>query len=479
MKKEKTITTERKNKSLFLKFLFTISTITSAIVIAFATIFFIAPIFRKNDIAPARVFVYGDDLSVKAQEQINNAIASNIEKIYNQLITNIQFTIALFSCALVVFTIIFGFIYFSKVREAESLIKEIQKTPDLFFKQFYREQYNKNISNLFSTEYIKRYDAIKNLSYNPEINQDDYYVLKDVLQNEFNYDTNIYFYSNAGTLISVLVKIDQSRTISLLREILQEKGYDPIKHGSILQYIIADTSPETKKYLQEKLVNDPDMGIQLVSMLMSNGKINDYTEYILENCNGPVLQSIINNSTVEMWHIKTDNFYEHLVKRDDIDIQILHSLISNAKIDIEERVRLVLKFYNKDKEKYDRSLTTLIGVIKDDDSKLIFFDIIKECNYEKEINDFLRKNKHLKSYFPDIVNSDIIEQDIKNKKTSNDIINELGLYYNKDSVIVDKQGKSYDVKNYCHSFFGPMMEVLPGIMIDGIFIEKEKIKPRA
>jgi hypothetical protein len=299
-------------KNTISKFICGVTVVTAAIVISSSIIFFISPIIKKNAIIPAHIYVYGNDLSIKVQEEINQSVASNIEKIYNQLLANVQLSIALFSCALVIFAIIFGWIYFSRIRDAENLIKEVQKTPDLFFKQFYREQYNKNISNMFSSNYVKRSEAIKNLTFNPELNIEDYDVLQEILLNELDYPTNVYFYSNISTVIGVLIKIDYSRTLLLLRNILQEKKYDPLKFNNLLTYIIADNSSETKDFIQSKLSTDSNMGTQIISMLLSNDLINDYSEYILEKCDGTVLQTIILHSNTEMWHIKIEEFYKHL-----------------------------------------------------------------------------------------------------------------------------------------------------------------------
>jgi hypothetical protein len=142
--------------------------------------------FNENKINPARILVFDNELSLKVQDEINNAISENIENIYNRLLSNIQFSIALFSAALVFFAIIFGFIYFSKIKDAEVLIKEIQKTPDLFFEHFYRVQFNESLSDLFSKDNIKRNDAINKLSFNPKINEKDYELLQEILINVYS-----------------------------------------------------------------------------------------------------------------------------------------------------------------------------------------------------------------------------------------------------------------------------------------------------
>jgi hypothetical protein len=194
---------------------------------------------------------------------------------------------------------------------------------------------------MFSLNYVRRNEAIKNLTFNPELNVEDYDVLQEVLLKELDYPTNVYFCNNISTIIGVLIKIDHSRTLSLLRNILQEKECDPLKFNNLLTYIIADNSSETKDFIQSKLSTDSNMGTQIISMLLSNGLINDYFEYILEECDGTVLETIILHSNTEMWHIKIEEFCEHLIKRNDIDAHNLESIIRNTKINGKDKIGIV------------------------------------------------------------------------------------------------------------------------------------------
>jgi hypothetical protein len=397
-------------KNVFFKFLFVATSITSSIIIAFSAIFYISPVFKKNDLVPARIIVFGNELSDKVQAEINNAVSIYIENIYNRLLTNIQFSIALFSSALVIFAIVFGVIYFSKIREAESLIKEIQKTPDLFFKHFYKEQFNKNISNLFSQNHIKRNDAITNLTFNPEIGSGDYDVLRDVLLNELEHTTNVYFQQNISTITSILIKIDYQKTISLLRNILGEQKYDHMKHNHLMSHIVSDNSDETKRYIEAKLLTANEMGSQLVLVLLNNGVLNDYMGYILEKCQGPILLTAIAFSGSEIWHIKTDVFYEHLTKRKDIDANCLYTIAALKTIDIKERISIVLYYYTINTEKFDRALNGLISMINGDESaKNDFLTIVNQVGQQELLREFFNKNKHLKSHFANFSDNDVFK----------------------------------------------------------------------
>jgi hypothetical protein len=461
------------------KFIYVVLAVTVAIVIASSIIFFISPIIKKNAIIPAHVYVYGNDLSVKVQEEINQSVASNIEKIYNQLLANVQLSIALFSCALVVFAIIFGWIYFSRIRDAENLIKEIQKTPDLFFKQFYREQYNKTIANMFSSNYVKRSEAIKNLAFNPELNMEDYDVLQGVLLKELEYSASVYFYNNVYTITGVLIKLDYSRTLSLLQGLLRNNNYTPNKVLQFLAYIISDDSSETKCFIQSELLADSYIGNQIMSMLLANGLINDYSDYILEECYGTVLQTMIFYSNNAYCYIRAETFYEHLIKREDIDVYILNMVLNVFGMDITQKIKLVLHFYKGNQKKFDPAVITLINIIdinKDDKAISDLLNIAKETNCEVEINQFINRNNYYKSSFPGFFTNNIRNDDANDVRSPIAMIQNLGLYRNAEGVVIDAKEKKYDVKNYASSDFGPWLEVKAGIIIEGVFIDINQIK---
>jgi len=471
---------EIKLKTLLYKFLFFITSITSSIIIACMVILFIVPMFEKNDIIPAEIYIYGNEVPIKVQEEINNAVSTNIESIYNRLLANIQLSIAFFSAALVLFTIVFGAIYFSKIREAEKQIKKIQETPEMFFRRFYREQYNKNASNLFSQDHIKRNDAINKLTFNPEINKNDYDLLQEVLNKELNYDLHFYFNQNINTLTNILKKIDNSGTISFLIKILKEQKYDLLKHNNILTHVIADNSPETVAYIKDLLVNNDELGTNLVSMLASSGKLNDYIGFILEKGNASTLQMVINMSYSNMWHIKTDNFFDRILSRDDIDNQSLHSIISSKSFVDREKIALVLHFYSKNTQKFDLPLNNLVGTISsNENAKKEFLILAEKDDYKELVKEYFKKNDHQKSFFDNFQNNFIIKQD-SNKpeiKPPSVVIKENGLYLSDDgSFIIDKDGLKYTVTLYSRSVFGPMFPVKSGVMVNGIFIDIEEIK---
>ena len=478
----KSLYEEIRLKNIFYKFLFVITSITFSIIIAFTILFLIVPIFKNKEIIPVNVYIFGTELSNKVQEEINNAISMGIENIYNRLLANIQFSIALFSSALVIFAIVFGVIYFSKIRDAENLIREIQKTPGLFFKQFYREQFDKSVSSLFSPDYIKRNDAINKLSFNPEIDNNDYDLLQEVLYNELSYDLQVYYYQNISTIMNILLKINHKKTISLLCKILQEQKYDQTKHSNLLNYIVADNSDKTVKYIKDNLLNSSELSTPFISSLAVNRLLNNYLDYIFEKCPSPILQVAINLSRSDEWHKKPDTILSLLYKREDTDSNILqYYIIPHETIDTKEKIAMVLYFYAKDKEKFKDSLSSLINRIQsNENAKKEFLSLAEEDKYKELVAEYFTKNSYQRTFFNNYQDSTIIEQALKKTeiKTISDVVKENGLCLSEDGAIVtDKNGFKYDVQLYSRSFPLPMWQpVKTGILIDRVFIDIDELK---
>jgi hypothetical protein len=140
-----------------------------------------------------------------------------------------------------------------------------------------------------------------------------------------------------------------------------------------------------------------------------------------------------------------------------------------------EKIKLALCFYKKNQGKYDSAINTLINTISNDDkAKDDLLNIAKETNCEPEIKQFFNNNNQYKSLFPDFF-IDNLDTDKKEARNPPDIIQDLGLYCSAEGVVIDANGKKYDVKNYAPSLFGPWFEVQTGIMVEGVFVNLNQI----
>lgn len=455
--------------------------VISVVICVWAVLIVLYLFFTSNNIVPAQVHVYGKELSIDAQEKINNAIISNIENIYNRLIANIQISIALFSIFLIIFSIIFGMIYFSKIRDSEKLIKDIQDTPDMFFDQFYIKQYNENMIKLLSQNHVQRNDALNKLYTNTIISSNDYETLQDVFIKEFGYNTSIYFHQNINSIVSIMIKLDYSRTISFLIDILHKNKYDHMKHYHLLNYITSDPEDNTKTFIKNQLLNDTQMSNQIVSLLASNRLLNDYFSHILENCHGSTLQTALSMSYSDIWNIETDNFFEYITKREDIDIENLQLIISHKTVDIKEIISITLYFFYKNNEKFTSSINYLINSIcENENAKEIFIQLSEEMKYQEILQVFFSKNEHLISYFSKYRDNCIFLRASSENKEKHVIfdIKEKELKISKDGkLVIDKNGVEYKIGQYCYSVFtGSMLPVKTGIIIDNTFVDIEELE---
>jgi hypothetical protein len=152
------------------------------------------------------------------------------------------------------------------------------------------------------------------------------------------------------------------------------------------------------------------MGSQLVLALLNNGVLNDYMGYILEKCQGSILLTAISFSGLEIWHIKTDGFYEHLTKRKDIDANCLYTIAALKTINIKERISMVLYYYTSNTEKFEQALNSFISMISSDESaKNDFLTIVNQVGQQELLQKFFDKNKYLKSYFINFSDNDVFK----------------------------------------------------------------------
>jgi hypothetical protein len=419
-----------------------------------------------------------NDISENRGQMFNDTIQSISDRLYDKTISRIDFAITLFSCGLVLFTIVFGFFYFSKIKEAESLIKSVQNTPDLFFKQFYQEQFNKAIRDVFSTNNIARHEAINSLAYNPEISASDYGVLETAVNLEFKYDRNAFYYSNINTLFNLLMKIDDKKAIRTLLGILSDKYIETSRTMGLLQYIIVDNSLEAKNFIEGKLLNDNIIGPQIISQLVTNNLLDEYSEYILTTCPSNIVQTVFSMSTSNYWKIKTDRFFEYLMCRKEADNQIINMISQSSIMNTREKSEIILKFYSKDKVSLEQALDSFIHTINSNtQAKREFIDLANKAGLIADIDAYLEKNKYIQNYFKDIytpsdTNKHIGENDSINNSS---IIKEHGLKFNAGKI-TDKDGNEYVAEDYSYSpMFGRLIKVVSCVEIDKKIIPVSEI----
>jgi hypothetical protein len=410
------------------------------------------------------------------QNEVSQTIQENSTKLYDQTVSRMDFALTLFSCGIGVFTIIFGLFYFTKIKDMEDLIDD---KPDTFFKSIYKRQYDTAILDIFASDNIKRYEAIKNISNNPDVNNNIFDTLKNVLQKEFDYPRNAFFNQNISNLVCLMIKLDKQRTVQFLISYLIETKFDLFRSSIFLQYIVVDESPEARSFIENKLQSDKDMGSQIVSYLAINKIIDEYSEFIIVKCDGIVLQQIISSLSNNVWHIRTDNFMEYLNKREIMDAQTMNQIINSSALSNVDILRLLLKHYKKDKIALEQSLNVFISKISvDEEEKKSFVSTIEESGCLDDIREFFSRQQYLRTYFKDyaILNSNTDNNANGEQVDIKNLVSDFGLHLTDEGKIVDKNGTEYVSQNCSMSIFtGAYMPVVPCVQINGKTIPVSEI----
>jgi uncharacterized protein YxeA len=431
---------------------------------------------QSDDMIPIKINIFGDKIPNNVQDEINNSITTSVEKAYEKSISRLNVSIMLFSCALGIFTIVFGFFYFLKIRESERLMEEMKNKTDEFFRKYHREQYNKNVSDLFSDNNIKRYNALKNISNNPEITIDDFDVIKTALFREFEYKRNAFVYGNINSIINILIYIDNGRTMRTLIDLLKSKDYDHMKMYQILQYVVVDELDNTKNFIKNHLEENTFLGVQLVSALIQYGVMDEYSEFILELGADTVLQQFITMAGNDVWKVNLS--LNSIMKRISLPAYILGIIIHNKTFPTNEKMTVLLHFYSKDTdESNDSNIALIITMIKDDENaKKEFLELVNKYHIEKKIMYFFQENKHYLDYFKDmpLANAYLNLSTSENEDADNLLIR-YGIKIEENGKIVDDCGKEYIPDEYIPTLLGLQKAILC-ITIDNKKIPVSDIK---
>ena len=231
------------------------------------------------------------------------------------------------------------------------------------------------------------------------------------------------------------------------------------------------------------LLKDNEMGTHILSALLNNKVLNDFIGFIFENCNDSILNLALGYTYADALNIRTDNFYDHLLKREDISTQNLNGIISHTKIDTLSKISLALFFYCRNTEKYESSIRNLIFSIRDDEkAKSDFFEIINKPEYYQIIEDFFANNNSEKRHFTNFRDNEIFKKPVKGTGIqSSTIIEGKNLYLNNDATkIIDKNGNIYEVVPHSRNSIIPfsITPILYGAMIDGTFINVSELKKK-
>lgn len=364
----------------------------------FITYLFIIPKIEKNKYTPIEIYTYGIN-SNDYNKIINDSIEENINKMYDRHISHLNISITLFSVCLGIFTIIFGAFYIIKINEIQKEINNIKNLPEEVFSKFYKQKLKDDINNLLSEDSIKRNFAIKGLNNNTEITIKDFNLLKQVFEIEISSNINTFTYNNIYILLTILIRLDNKKTVELLVDFLNSNEFNQIKMLNILQFLFLDKENElVKKYIKKSLLSDNiTLYPYILNTIINNGMIEEYITFIIENCSENVISCVINY--MYSYKLVIKDFTKLLLNRKNIENEnnIINPIFSNDNISNSDKIELLLTVYHKNKDRNEIILYNYLFNIK---GNIQFKNEFKSIYYKKfadklSLNEFFEKYKNL------------------------------------------------------------------------------------
>ena len=198
----------------------------------------------------------------------------------------------------------------------------------------------------------------------------------------------------------MLLKINYKETISLLLHIMSGP-YDYYKFMGLLQYVIVDSSDESKNFILNKL-QDNVMGPQIFSMLLTNGVINEYIPTIVINGGDEIIQQLVSIIYTDYWKVNTDYIYELINKREKISNKIMIMIFYQLKLTHEKISRTLLKYYKLQSSDLSESLDLYLSQMLDQEDNIkSFIALAKEYDCISELKEYIN-DKFYKEYYKEL-----------------------------------------------------------------------------
>ena len=315
------------------------------------------------------------------QQNTSNEIIDVVRTQYDDMVdrtySNLNISIALLSCGLVMYTIVFGLFYFTKLREVEKTITLIKNSPNDFFRAYYKEQFNDTIPVLYSDNNILRTEAIKKISYNTELTNSDYNIIYNAMNKEFSYMPNPYQYENVGRLVNVLNLLDNERTIEMLVDLIKNtKEEDYFRVYGVIIYVIVDNSEVAQECVMENMKKGNPIGNYMVSLATSQGVMDNYIDYILEKCPDKIVVAALSNARSYPNLSDIEMYMDKLKTRKIIGMAILQPIMYWGDIKLETILDLLmhgLRSNSDELEKYGSIIDAYCYKIKEHEEAIKAF----------------------------------------------------------------------------------------------------------
>lgn len=133
-----------------------------------------------------------DDRNSLSRSEMENDINMFVEKLIDEKINSeisktisiVNYPITIFSIILTLFIVSVGFVSLKSINDSRILLEKVEKAPESILSEYYKKQIPILMKDLFDDNELKKSNAIRNLSLNPEINVDHYNQIIEIFPKE-------------------------------------------------------------------------------------------------------------------------------------------------------------------------------------------------------------------------------------------------------------------------------------------------------
>ncbi len=296
-------------------------------------------------------------------------------------------SIAIITLLLTGFAIAFAYNFFGRLKEINKAYDKILDSPKVLMSAYYKNQLQEMYIDLFADDNIKRSNAIKLLSQNPEVKDKNFEGISKVLLNEFNHEHNPFFYHNVSYLIAVLYNIDEKKSNKLIFELADKYKDDTVKCSIFLQYLIAVKEDQYRVLNYGYISGESVLGTQILTTLIvssSNNLDKDYFKNIVINANSRNFQTLVTLMAQNYELANKLKFQDCIYEREQISSDCIEILFANKEFKniISNPKKLIIRCYHELNALEPKHETAIYYVIENEwlsknEVKLIFEEMGK------------------------------------------------------------------------------------------------------
>jgi hypothetical protein len=303
---------------------------------------------------------------------INSVIRENVKANFDATLSVFQLLLAGFGIALAFLTILAGFVYTSRVREAETLLQELRAKPGEFVAQFFTNQVGTAIQRLNSKDLYARSSAIKSLFANPSVTREHFDTILSALEREYSAPRSFNFQANVESLSELLLRVDPAAGEDAIAEIV--KSYLAIrdKVSPLLPYIAYTKKLVHRETIKRIIEHEDDrLSRMMVSALEQTDNLDsEYITHIFSNCSDVVVYNLVNFVIVPNPHRTEEAPIIEGINGRNVSLTLLHQFIGSTWprewLTVRAKVTMLDRYFATNRDpNFNGSIDAVVNTIRD------------------------------------------------------------------------------------------------------------------